>query len=278
MSDRYSVSGALAAFASGVRAEHLPEDVVHQAVRCLVDWLGCTLAGSATPESGSGPRRYPCHGPRRVTCRGHRRHSGAQLGRPSGAGERHRRTRAGLRRHLQSRSDHHPRQRSAVAGDCRGGGVGPRHRQARCRSVRRRLRGADPGRDRRGTGTLRRRLARNRHRRTHRRGGGHRTVARPVTRADAGGAGHRRHPVGGHESRLRVDGQVATRGQGRDGRDAVRFPRPRRLHIGHRTNRRPSRFSRICSHPTPRPSGRSRASATSGICRATASSRMPAAR
>ena len=25
---------------------------MHQAVRCLVDWLGCTLAGSATPESG----------------------------------------------------------------------------------------------------------------------------------------------------------------------------------------------------------------------------------
>ena len=52
MSDRISVSGALAAFASGVRAENLPEDVAHQAVRCLVDWFGCTIAGAATPESG----------------------------------------------------------------------------------------------------------------------------------------------------------------------------------------------------------------------------------
>ena len=51
MSD-YSVSAALAAFASGVRAENLPEDVTHQAVRCMVDWLGCTIAGAATPESG----------------------------------------------------------------------------------------------------------------------------------------------------------------------------------------------------------------------------------
>ena len=29
---------------------------MHQAVRCLVDWLGCTIAGSATPESAAGPR------------------------------------------------------------------------------------------------------------------------------------------------------------------------------------------------------------------------------
>jgi 2-methylcitrate dehydratase PrpD len=46
------VSAALAAFASGVRVEDLPDDVVHQAVRCLVDWLGCTIAGAVTPESG----------------------------------------------------------------------------------------------------------------------------------------------------------------------------------------------------------------------------------
>jgi 2-methylcitrate dehydratase PrpD len=51
VADRDPVSRALAAFASGVRAEKLPEDVVHQAVRCLVDWLGCTIAGAATPES-----------------------------------------------------------------------------------------------------------------------------------------------------------------------------------------------------------------------------------
>ncbi len=52
MTDDHSVSGALATFATGVRTENLPSDVVHQAVRCLVDWLGCTIAGSATPESG----------------------------------------------------------------------------------------------------------------------------------------------------------------------------------------------------------------------------------
>jgi 2-methylcitrate dehydratase PrpD len=52
VSDRKPVSGALAAFASGLLAENLPGDVVHQAVRCLVDWLGCTIAGAATPESG----------------------------------------------------------------------------------------------------------------------------------------------------------------------------------------------------------------------------------
>ena len=44
------ISAALARFASGVRTEDLPADVTEQAVRCLVDWLGCTLGGSATPE------------------------------------------------------------------------------------------------------------------------------------------------------------------------------------------------------------------------------------
>jgi 2-methylcitrate dehydratase PrpD len=47
----HSVSAALATFAAGVRVDNLPVDVVHQAVRCLIDWLGCTVAGSATPES-----------------------------------------------------------------------------------------------------------------------------------------------------------------------------------------------------------------------------------
>jgi 2-methylcitrate dehydratase PrpD len=46
----HAVSNALAAFAADVRTENLPTDVVHQGVRCLVDWLGCTIAGSATPE------------------------------------------------------------------------------------------------------------------------------------------------------------------------------------------------------------------------------------
>ena len=44
------VSRALAAFAAAVRIDDLPADVVHQAVRCAVDWLGCTIAGSATDE------------------------------------------------------------------------------------------------------------------------------------------------------------------------------------------------------------------------------------
>jgi 2-methylcitrate dehydratase PrpD len=50
VTDNHSVSSALATFAAGVRTENLPAEVVHQAVRCLVDWLGCTIAGSATPE------------------------------------------------------------------------------------------------------------------------------------------------------------------------------------------------------------------------------------
>lgn len=50
MTDTGSVSAALATFASRVRIDDLPIDVVHQAVRCLVDWLGCTIAGSATEE------------------------------------------------------------------------------------------------------------------------------------------------------------------------------------------------------------------------------------
>lgn len=51
MTGEHRVSAELAAFAAGVRTEDLPSDVVHQAVRCLVDWLGCTLAGSATDEA-----------------------------------------------------------------------------------------------------------------------------------------------------------------------------------------------------------------------------------
>ena len=50
MTGELSVSGTLATFAAEVRTESLPADVVHQAVRCLVDWLGVTIAGSATPE------------------------------------------------------------------------------------------------------------------------------------------------------------------------------------------------------------------------------------
>jgi 2-methylcitrate dehydratase PrpD len=53
MSDDASVSSALATFAAEVRAEDVPTEVQHQAVRCIVDWLGCTIAGSATAESHS---------------------------------------------------------------------------------------------------------------------------------------------------------------------------------------------------------------------------------
>lgn len=51
MTDNHAISSELADFAAGIRVEELPADVVHQAVRCLVDWLGCTLAGSATEEA-----------------------------------------------------------------------------------------------------------------------------------------------------------------------------------------------------------------------------------
>ena len=50
MTDEQPISRALAGFAAAVRIDDLPADVVHQAVRCLVDWLGCTIAGSATRE------------------------------------------------------------------------------------------------------------------------------------------------------------------------------------------------------------------------------------
>ena len=50
VTDEQAVSRALAGFAAALRIDDLPADVVHQAVRCLVDWLGCTIAGSATAE------------------------------------------------------------------------------------------------------------------------------------------------------------------------------------------------------------------------------------
>jgi 2-methylcitrate dehydratase PrpD len=41
----------LAGFISGLSVERLPETVVHQAKRCLMDWLGVTLAGAADPSA-----------------------------------------------------------------------------------------------------------------------------------------------------------------------------------------------------------------------------------
>ena len=50
MTEERAVSRELAGFAAALRIDDLPADVVHQAVRCLVDWLGCTIAGAATAE------------------------------------------------------------------------------------------------------------------------------------------------------------------------------------------------------------------------------------
>jgi len=76
VTDEQAVSVALAGFASALRIDDLPVDVVHQAMRCLVDWLGCTIAGSATAEgervragigaldAGDGSRTAPIVGTR----------------------------------------------------------------------------------------------------------------------------------------------------------------------------------------------------------------------
>lgn len=41
----------LSGFVAGLDAPAIPADVVHQAKRCLIDWLGVTLAGSADPSA-----------------------------------------------------------------------------------------------------------------------------------------------------------------------------------------------------------------------------------
>jgi 2-methylcitrate dehydratase PrpD len=76
VTDEQAISRALAGFAAALRIDDLPDDVVHQAVRCLVDWLGCTVAGSATAEgqrvrtgigaldAGDGSRTAPIIGTR----------------------------------------------------------------------------------------------------------------------------------------------------------------------------------------------------------------------
>lgn len=52
MQDTPGLSAELASFAAGLTLDQVPPAVVGQARRCLVDWLACTLAGSAEPESG----------------------------------------------------------------------------------------------------------------------------------------------------------------------------------------------------------------------------------
>jgi 2-methylcitrate dehydratase PrpD len=46
-----SATGRLAEFVSCLDARDIPEAVLHQARRCLIDWLGVTLAGSADPSA-----------------------------------------------------------------------------------------------------------------------------------------------------------------------------------------------------------------------------------
>ncbi len=77
MTEKRAVSAELAEFAAALTIDDLPAAVVHQAVRCLVDWLGCTVAGSATVEGervhagigaldgGDGSRTAPIVGTRR---------------------------------------------------------------------------------------------------------------------------------------------------------------------------------------------------------------------
>lgn len=76
MTDEQAVTRGLAEFAAALTIDDLPADVVHQAVRCLVDHLGCAIAGSATPEcervragigaldAGDGTRTAPIVGTR----------------------------------------------------------------------------------------------------------------------------------------------------------------------------------------------------------------------
>ena len=250
--------------------------------RCAASSTGSAarIAGSATDGGEPGPRGHRVPSTRRrITHRGHRRHPPARGGRIRGAGQRDRRARAGLRRHLQPRPDHDPRQRSAVARNRRGrvnwypviGQAPPSPRSSpasRCRPESR----SRPGRDTTtSAGTSPERSD---------------TSAPPSRprgcsgchRADARRARYRRHPGGGHEGGVRVDGQVATRRQGRDGRAAVRIPGPRRLHVQHRTRRGPSRISAPVLARPRAVRGPPRGSARRGTCRATGSSRTPAAR
>lgn len=43
-------TGELSRFVAGLDAKDIPDPVMHQAKRCLIDWLGVTLAGSADPS------------------------------------------------------------------------------------------------------------------------------------------------------------------------------------------------------------------------------------
>lgn len=46
-----SATQELARFVAGLGADSLPEEVAHQGKRCLIDWLGVTLAGAGDPSA-----------------------------------------------------------------------------------------------------------------------------------------------------------------------------------------------------------------------------------
>ena len=207
---------------------------MHQAVRCLVDWLGCTIAGAATPESArvrAAIRAMDPDGSR----------AAAIVGTPERTSAGQAALANGIAAHVLDFDDTFNPDRTtihgsaplwpAIAAACElvpvSGKLAVAAFVAGFEVQTRVAVAAGPGHYDVGwhvTGTVG----------THRCRGRDRAVARPVTGADAGGARHRCHPVGGDEGRLRLDGQVPARGQGRDGRAAVRLPCPRRLHVGHR--------------------------------------------
>jgi 2-methylcitrate dehydratase PrpD len=53
MAHSTGVSSRLAAFAAGLSCADLPGETVHQARRCLLDWVGCAVAGSSEQQSGN---------------------------------------------------------------------------------------------------------------------------------------------------------------------------------------------------------------------------------
>jgi hypothetical protein len=209
---------------------------VHQAVRCLVDWLGCTLAGSATDEAArvrAGIAALdPGDGSRTGTIVGARQRAAAGYAALAN----------GISAHLLDFDDTFNPDRTTIHGSAplwpailAAAELVPVTGEAAIAAfvagfeVQTRVAvAAGPGHYDVGwhvTGNGRA------HRRRRRDVAG----ARAVYRADPRRSGYRRHPECGHEGGVRVDGQVATRGQGRDGRAAVGIPGPRRLHVQHGT-------------------------------------------
>ena len=243
VTEERAVSRELAGFAAALRIDDLPADVVHQAVRCLVDWLGCTIAGAATAE---GERVRAGIG---ALDAGDGSRTAAIIGTCQRAGVGYAALANGIAAHVLDFDDTFNPNRTTIHGSaplwpaivgCRA--TGPGFRRCRGRGVRRRIRSADPGRRLRGAGPLRRRLARDRHRRAHRGRSGDREPAAPLGRTDARRDRNRRDAGGGYEGGVRVDGQVAAPRQGGDGRAVVRHPRAARIHLQFRVHRGPPRI------------------------------------